>query len=313
MVPARPETMNMQPSTSIPLSDHATTRQGSTQALLREGIRQLEHHELQQPPRRMCELLLCAIQRCTPLDFMTAPPRLLPTETVRLFREGIARLAAGEPLQYITGIQDFMEYPFRVDSRALIPRPESETLVLTALADTGLWDRTPQPLILDLGTGSGCLTIALALARPAASYLAADSSAAARTLARENAHVFGLEKRIQFISSNGLSRLADNSLDAIISNPPYIKTADYLRLPRYIRDHEPRAALDGGPDGLALIQHIISEAPRCLRSDGRLFLEIGHGQGATVLRHFREATFRHPTLVYDIAGRERVVWGVLSA
>ncbi len=250
---------------------------------------------------------MSAILHCRPLDLMTTPDRVIPPETIKRFHDGIMRLAAGEPLQYVTGFEYFMEHRFRTDPRALIPRPETETLVLTALAERDLWRRKPAPVILDLGTGSGCLTVTLALEHPTAVHLAADNSVAALALAQENAAAHQVDHRIRFFESDLLSAVGNHGLDALITNPPYIATADYLRLPRYIREHEPRAALDGGLDGLAVIDAIICEAARCLRPHGWIFIEIGHGQGQAVQQRLRNASFVNPNLVHDIAGRERVV------
>ncbi len=290
--------------------DGLSTRVPTTvAAALREGRRQLGDGELQLPPRRLCEALLASILKCGRLDFYTEPDRGINALEWVEFQSGLRRLTAGEPLQYVTGHTVFMERDFATDARALIPRPETEVLVRTWLDCRRLGGGGAQPTILDLGTGSGCIAVTLAIEQPDTIILGADLSMPALELARENARKHGVADRIEFIRGDSLAPIAPGGLDVIIANPPYIATADYLALPRYIRSFEPRLALDGGPAGLAAIDRLILQAGERLRPHGFLLLEIGDGQADTVRQRFVAAGFRDPHLALDIAGKERVVWG----
>ncbi len=274
---------------------------------LRYGVGMLGDGNGQQTPRRLCELLLCALLDCRVLDILAQPQKKLAAGVWTDYCAGLRRLAAGEPLQYVTGNTFFMERVFSTDPRALIPRPETETLVLTLLARNEVWDRIPPPVILDLGTGSGCIAVTLALERPEAVYLACDCSTGALELARGNANAHGVEHRITFLHVDDLALEGYGMLDALIANPPYVATPEYRRLPRCIRDYEPRKALDGGPDGLEVVEKFIRRAADLLRPGGWLFMEIGHGQSAAVCRRLRLAGFIDPSPARDFYGKERVV------
>lgn len=209
------------------------------------------------------------------------------------------------PLAYLTGEREFWSLRLRVDRRVLVPRPETETLVEAALERVG-----PGARIADVGTGSGAIVIALARELGAGAFLGTDSSAEALAVARANAAAHGLAQRIEFLEGDLLAPLAGLTapLDALVSNPPYIPTAELGELQPEVRDHEPRAALDGGPDGLAIVARIVAAAPPLLRRGGWLLLEIGAGQAAAV-RELLRRTNRYDgvTTRRDLAGIERVV------
>ena len=196
------------------------------------------------------------------------------------YQAAIARRLSNEPIQYITGEQEFYGLAFRVTPAVLIPRPETEHLVEAVLAEL----RTAAaPRILDVGTGSGAIAIALAHQLQQARITATDISPAALAIAKENEARHFLDGRIEFLQSDLLASLAGQSFDAVVSNPPYIPEADRTNLHPQVRDHEPASALfapvvSGMDDGLAIYRRLIPQARAALVSGGLLALEIGHGQ-----------------------------------
>jgi len=209
------------------------------------------------------------------------------------------------PLAYLTGEREFWSLRLRVDRRVLVPRPETETLVEAALERIG-----PGAWVADVGTGSGAIVIALARELGAGTFFGTDRCAAAIEVARANAAEHGVARRIVFLEGDLLDPLAvlSGSLDVLISNPPYIPTAELGDLQPEVRDHEPRAALDGGADGLDLIARIIAGAPPLLRPGGWLLLEVGAGQAGLVLSLLRRSgRYEELSTRCDLAGIERVV------
>jgi release factor glutamine methyltransferase len=260
-------------------------------------------------PRAACNLLLAQLLKCKPLEIFFKFDLVLEERYLAAMRRGVKRLADGEPVQYILGQWDFMDHTFKVDRRALIPRPETELLVQRVLETEALWDSEP-PLIVDMGTGGGCIAICLALAKPAAKYLALDTSAEALQLAAENAKRLGAAERITF-SNRELSDLMEpDMVSALVGNLPYIPTADYEQLPRHIREHEPRAALDGGPEGLSVIGPVIEDAAFVLKDEGRIFLEIDPRQAEAVSGMLASTGFCEIVVTKDFAGRDRIVSAV---
>jgi release factor glutamine methyltransferase len=222
----------------------------------------------------------------------------------------LQRRARHEPLQYITGIQEFWSLAFKVDARVLIPRPETEVVVETALrllSHSAL--RTPHSTILDVGTGSGCIAIALARELSQVEVWATDISAEALAVASENARRQGVAERIHFLQGDLFLPVADRrtGFDLIVSNPPYVACSDFATLQPEVCDWEPRVALDGGPDGLDFYRRLLTEGPAYLRAGGWLVMEIGHGQGAAIIRLAQEqGDLTAPTCITDYAGKERV-------
>lgn len=217
------------------------------------------------------------------------------------------RLEKGEPLQYVMGYTEFMGLRFKTDPRALIPRPETEWLVEAVLQYV---NECPVETVLDVGTGSGAIAVALAKLAPPLHLQAVDISSDALKLAAENAKALGVAERIRFQRTNLLEGWAAASVDVIVSNPPYVKTSYWqAHLPVEIRDNEPRVALDGGPDGLVVITRLVQQAMPVLKPGGRLFLEIGEDQGLAVKTLLRETGFAHIQVVKDFAGFERFALG----
>ena len=224
---------------------------------------------------------------------LTEPERELTTEQQATFDALILRRIANEPIQYITGEQEFYGLTLRVTPAVLIPRPETEHLVEAVLAELNL----AQSLrILDVGTGSGAIAIALAFHLPNAQITAVDLSAAALEVAATNTARHALAGRIRYLKSDLLDAFPPDEAPfaAIVSNPPYVPAADRASLHPQVRDHEPAAALFAGPDGLDIYRRLIPQARAALQPNGLLALEIGHGQSeaiASLLSGWKELRF----------------------
>ncbi len=219
------------------------------------------------------------------------------------------RRASREPLQYIVGVQAFLGRDFLVTPGALIPRPETELIVEEVMAATVPGDDGP---VVDMGTGSGCLAVSLALARPGSTVYATDCSVPALRLARDNARRHGVERRIRFVLGDCLAPLASPALAGtiavMVSNPPYIPSGQLDRLPPDVRSFEPLAALDGGPDGLAFYDRLLADCPSLLRPGGVLVMEMGANQAGDVCRKVRGVNTLSVTHIRrDQAGIERVL------
>jgi release factor glutamine methyltransferase len=228
------------------------------------------------------------------------PEQILTPDQLSDFRTLIRRRAADYPLPYLTGRVEFYGLELEVTPEVLIPRPETELLVDLALA------RRPTSVV-DVGTGSGCIAVALATHLPRVTIYAIEISSAALALAQRNVERHGIEERVRLMVGDVLNP-RPGPVDLIVSNPPYIPTGDCASLPVSVRDHEPRLALDGGPDGLEITQRLLTQAPAVLRPGGGLLIEIGATQGEAASRlaqtYFPQATVRvHP----DLAGRDRVL------
>ncbi len=222
----------------------------------------------------------------------------------------LARRMAGEPVQYITGRAAFRHLDLAVDRRVLIPRPETELLVeavLEYLAEH-TWAQRP-PRVLDLGTGSGCIALAVASEHASARVVAVDASDEVLAVARANAHALGLEPRLRFVAGTWFDALgADERFDVVVSNPPYVSLAEAGELPADVRDWEPHAALFAHDDGLADLREIVEGAPRHLLTGGLLALELAERRAAQVAAWLEGAHDWHAVeLRDDLAGRPRML------
>jgi release factor glutamine methyltransferase len=209
------------------------------------------------------------------------------------------------PLAYLTGEREFWSLRLLVDRRVLVPRPETETLVEAALERL-----RPAARIADIGTGSGAVVIALAKELGDGEFFAVDRSVDALEVAQANAAAHGFAGRIRFLEGDLLAPLAGRgvTLEAIVANLPYVPAGELCELQPEVRDHEPRLALDGGPDGLAVIERIVAGAPPLLRPGGWLLLEVGAGQAPRVRELLERAGGYGQTATRrDLAGIERVV------
>lgn len=258
--------------------------------------------------RLKAEWILSRVLKCRRLELPLQRDRELNGIQLKQIASLVRRVAAGEPIQYALGDTEFMGRVFKTDSRALIPRPETEILVEQVLASEDAWS-SKHPAVADVGTGSGCIVVTLALEKPDGEYLAIDVSVGALELARENAATLGVERKITFARSDLLENIPLRSLNLVVSNPPYVSTDDIETLQPEIRDHEPRLALDGGPDGMNVISKLIPQAFGCLRSGGWLFMEIGEDQGERVRDLMRKNRFEKVEIRKDEAGHDRIACG----
>ncbi len=284
------------------------TSKHSVDAVIRGGAEFLARKGVDQP-RIACELLLSRLFNRSRLSLHLIGEQILEERYLEAMRRGIRRVASGEPIQYVTGQTEFMGHVFKTDKRALVPRPETEGLVREVLACAPLW-QNETPNILDLGTGTGCIVISLALEKPSARYIGLDISPDAVALARENSQTLGVADRVALSEGDMADVIEPEMLDALIANLPYIPTSVWETLPAHIRDHEPRLALDGGPAGLTAIEQAVQDATFVLKPQGRLFLEIGDDQGGRVKTLLRETGFAETTVLPDLAGKDRVVSAV---
>ena len=221
------------------------------------------------------------------------------------FRESIRRRSEGEPLQYITEQQDFFGRSFRVSRDVLIPRPETELLVESSLK---LMNSAGELVVCDIGTGSGCIAVTLVCERLNVRAVAVDISPAALAVAKQNSIDLGVAARMDFALSDCFDSLPQNScFDLIVSNPPYVAASAISGLQREVKDHEPMTALSPGPDGLSIIRRLIENAPRFLREDGYLLLEIGFDQGIAVQALIDKAVWELVEIRPDLQGIPRIV------
>jgi release factor glutamine methyltransferase len=234
------------------------------------------------------------------------------TETERArFEALVARRQAHEPVAYLTGTREFWSLPLTVCSGVLIPRPETEWVVELALRYVPpILQRRSPCRVLDVGTGSGNIAIAVAASVDAVEVTALDISAVALTVAQFNARACQVSERLRFIRSDRLAALNPRRghFDLLLSNPPYIAAAELPSLPATVRCYEPIEALDGGPDGLAFYRYLFAEGPQYLSEDGLAILEIGHRQASHVSRIVEQTQcWELLEIVKDYSGIERVV------
>lgn len=228
----------------------------------------------------------------------------LSDDFVQRFQEFVERRADGEPLQYITGVQDFFGREFRVTPDVLIPRPETELLVEAAIESVG-----SQGFICDVGTGSGCIAITLLCELPNARAVAVDKSPAALEVAKLNARNHSVLERVEFAISDCFDALdaSQQQFDMVVSNPPYVDEAMMAGLQREVRDHEPLVALSPGPDGLTVIRRLMLEAPAFLKDEGHLIMEIGFNQGEAVRSLVDERIWQLRDIKPDLQSIPRIV------
>lgn len=229
-------------------------------------------------------------------------------------RRGMARLAKGEPLQYVLGEWDFRTLTLKCDRRALIPRPETEGLVSLVLEWLRGSGRPGAPLVVDVGTGTGAIVLSLAKEYAGeATFLGTDVSEDAVALARENAERCLLADRVGFAVMDGLDDFDEpQCVDAIVSNPPYIESAVVDTLDPRVRDFEPRLALDGGPAGLDFYDRYLADALNLLKAGGAVFFEIGDTQGEAVRRMMESYGFGDIRISKDLSGRDRYASATLT-
>lgn len=288
--------------------------QKSTEFLAKKGV---------ESPRLQTELLLAHQLKMPRMKLYLNFDRVLTAPETDGLRELIKRRAAREPLQHITGSTNFCGHEIAVSRHALVPRPETELL-----AEFGwkfLAERRPPvrregdlqkhagpeigaPTALDFGTGTGCIAIALAAKCPAAKITALDISADALALANQNAAQNQVANRIEFLQGDGFAALAEKTqFDLLVSNPPYIASAEIATLEPEVKDFDPRAALDGGTDGLDFYRRLAAEAKPFLKPDGKLMVEFGDGQAEDLKKIFAAEKWIVEAVQEDYSHRARIL------
>ena len=276
-------------------------------AVMREGARRLSEAGVENAALDAA-LIVAETLGVDRLAVHTNRDRCLNADELGRIREMLDRRVAREPLAYILGRREFYGLDFEVTPDVLIPRPETELLVERAIA----WiDRrgegSSEPLIADIGTGSGAIAVAAAHERPQSQWIATDISEAALAVARRNAKRHGVDDRIEFRQGSLLEPI-DEKLNAICCNPPYVAERDRETLALEVVDYEPGGALFAGPDGLDCIRALIEESPHHLRSGGCLMIECGINQsGAIASLLERSASWCEATVHKDLAGIDRVI------
>ncbi|MGD8369682.1 MAG: peptide chain release factor N(5)-glutamine methyltransferase [Desulfobacterales bacterium] len=257
-------------------------------------------------PRSSAEILLAHSLGLQRIDLYVRYDQPLQDEELRGFKSLIRRRVAREPVAYITGEREFWSMPLLVTPAVLIPRPETERLVeaaAEALPEAGTLR------MLEPGSGSGAVSIALATERPSLRIFASDRSAAALSVAGKNAARHGVAERIEFFVGDWLCPVSDKAaFDAVVCNPPYVPSGEIDSLQPEVSRFEPRRALDGGPDGLDAVRRLAADALGCLKPGGTLLFEIGFDQGPAACRIVAAAGgFAAPVVLKDYAGKDRVI------
>jgi release factor glutamine methyltransferase len=288
----------------------------------REAASILQRAGVTEARREAASLLAHAIGRDRTF-LITHGEQRLARESARMFRDYVARRAAGEPLQYITGRQEFFSLDFEVTPDVLIPRPETELLVETALRllderqavegqaveGEAVEGEAEGALLCDVGTGSGCIPVAILHERERVRAFGLDISPAALSVAARNAARHHVRQRLSLVASDCFLALDERQarFDLIVSNPPYIAAAALEDLQREVRDHEPRVALTPGPDGLKVIRRLLADAPRFLKRGGHLLLEIGYDQHEAVRQSIDARAWQLLDIHKDLQGIPRTV------
>ncbi len=253
-------------------------------------------------PAANAEFIICTLLDKSRTEILAFGSTSFPEDKQELLNKVIKEKIAGKPLEYIFNSADFLGRKFYVDERVLIPRPETEELILKTQKKL----KTTPKNILDLCTGSGCIGISLALNYPRAQVTCSDISASALQVAKQNAKTY--KAKINFTKSD-LFKKINGTFDLIISNPPYIKEDDILTLSPEVKQ-EPRLAQIGGKEGTEIIEKIIQAAPKFLTPGGLLALEIGDKEGQKVLQFFSRDIWSNFILEHDFAGLDRFVFAI---
>jgi release factor glutamine methyltransferase len=233
--------------------------------------------------RRDASVLLAHLLGCDRTFIISHAEDPVSDDVLSSLKQLVERRAQGEPIQYITGSQEFFSLDFEVTRDVLIPRPETELIVEIAL-DLIRKDQT-SALVCDVGTGSGCIAISILRNRPQARAVAIDVSRNAIAVARRNARRHSVDDRMTFVVSDCFEAISKTpTFDLVVSNPPYVHEQTVPYLQREVRDYEPRIALTPGGDGLSMIRRLLSESPLVIKSGGYLLIEMGFDQGDAVLR-----------------------------
>lgn len=276
---------------------------GTVREALIAAATQLRHGGVERPERDARVLM----RHCLGIDMaalIAAERDTLASESAARFQMTIERRAGGEPVSRIIGERAFFGHRLRIDAHVLDPRPETELLVEAALRDFGL--QSGPKRFVDIGTGSGAIALAILAERPGFRAIATDISKNALACALENAELLGLASRFRALQGDLLDGVG-GGFDFIVSNPPYIASAEIASLAPEVREHDPLHALDGGGDGLDFYRHILARAGEALVPDGRLYLEAGAGQAPSIRQIARSTGWRSVGVVQDAGGVDRVL------
>ena len=270
---------------------------------LRDGAKLLQENTIAEPQREVVLLMGHALKRDRTFIYANPDYRLNAVESI-LFKAVLRRRAAHEPFQYIVGRQEFYGLEFYVTPDVLIPRPETEILVEAAINE---FQDDENCKFLEVGVGSGCISVSILANLPNATALGGDVSYKALVVAGNNAENNGVSKRLDLQLSNVYDSIDDREFDLIISNPPYVADTELDSLQREVRDYEPKAALSGGPDGLDLIRRLVKGAPKLLRPNGMLLIEIGWDQSERVADLLKRQGWKTINMQPDLQGIPRIV------
>ena len=255
-------------------------------------------------PRRRARRFVAAFLDVSPTELLSDAERALERSVVERLRGSLARIVIGEPLSRVLGWREFWGLRFALSADTLDPRPESETLVEAVLRQ--IPDRNVPLRLLDLGTGTGCLLLALLSELPTAVGIGVDVAVGAVMTARENAEVLGLADRARFFVGDWSSALSGR-FAVIVANPPYIARGELAGLPPEVRRYDPRRAVDGGEEGLAAYQRIAEDLPALLSSGGIFAVEIGAGQASAAAAILQAGGLLVDGIERDLAGIERCI------
>jgi release factor glutamine methyltransferase len=272
----------------------------STEYLVKKGI---------ESPRMNAELLLADILKCKRLELYLMYDRPLTEKELTEYREYLKRRSTFEPAQYIIGTVEFYGLEFKVSPAVLIPRPETEILVETVINSVSKEDELR---IMDIGSGSGNISIAIAVNLPNAYVIGIEISESAITVAEENLKKYDLNKRVSFLNYDILSLNRDefSDFDIIVSNPPYVSKEDYGKVQKEILNYEPNIAVTDFHDGYKFYREIISLASHILKPYGKMFLEIAQGQSKNINEIMKENNFKEISIVQDYQKIDRVIYGI---
>jgi release factor glutamine methyltransferase len=272
--------------------------QKSAEFLAKKGV---------ESPRLQTELLLAHLLKMPRMKLYLNFDRVLSSAETDALRELIKRRGLREPLQHITGSTSFCGHEITVNRHVLVPRPETEMLAELGWQFLSTINHQPSTC-LDFCTGSGCIAIALAAKCPEAKIVATDISSEALVLAKENAARNQVADRIEFRQGDGFAALANGAqFDLIVSNPPYIPSAEIATLEPEVRDFDPRAALDGGADGLEFYRLIAAQAPAFLKPGGKIMVEFGDGQSEAIRKIFEAEKWIVEAVKEDYSQRARIL------
>lgn len=280
----------------------------SIRQAITEGAVRLHAADIDQE-RRTAGLLLCHVMGIDRTRLLTRSEEQIDEAQYRDYLALVERRAAGEPVQYLTGHQEFYGLDFIVTSDVLIPRPETEFLIERVMKL--LEERQDSPLIADVGTGSGCIAVTLAMQLPQARLIATDASRTALNVARKNAERHGVRDRIEFLEGDLLMPLAERGLegavDVLASNPPYVNEESRELLQREVRNWEPHTALFAGVDGLDFYRRLIAESPHYLKPGGYVVLEMGFSQVDSISEMVKGGALELVDMTRDLQGIPRTL------